>query len=230
MTNFLPGTITVDNGDGATTLTTSDYSYDTNTKVITFNSAIQDGADANGLADISVELVAQTVVTTTTTEIVNTINSSAANPITASLNGSNQLVIDTSESYLNLSGSILVDLGLVTSGSLPIESKLNLLAQDINAVSYLTAFINANKLEIETTNDDLTIGGTARASMGLLTTYDATTDPAASVVAQINARGITGISATKIGSNIKIVSNSNNLDITETTSGALSRLLGFATS
>ena len=35
-----------------------------------------------------------------TTEIVNTINSSAAT--TASLNGSNQLVIDTSESYLNL--------------------------------------------------------------------------------------------------------------------------------
>ena len=150
--------------------------------------------------------------------------------ITASLNGSNQLVIDTSESYLNLSGSILVDLGLLTSGSSLIESKLNLLAQDINAVSYLTAFINANsQLEIETTNDDLTIGGTARASMGLLTTYDATTDPtAASIVAQINARGITGISATKIGSNIKIVSNSNNLDITETTSGALSRL-GFAT-
>ena len=68
--------------------------------MITFNSAIQDGADANGLADISVELVAQPVVTPmTTTEIVNTINSSAA-PITASLNGSNQLVIDTSESYL----------------------------------------------------------------------------------------------------------------------------------
>ena len=85
------------------------------------------------------------------------------------------------------------------SGSSLIESKLNLLAQDINAVSYLTAFINANsQLEIETTNDDLTIGGTARASMGLLTTYDATTDPTgASVVAQINARGITGISATK---------------------------------
>ena len=79
MTNFLPRTITVDNGDGATTLTTSDYSYDTNTKVITFNSAIQDGADANGLADISVELVAQPVVTPmTTTEIVNTINSSGA--------------------------------------------------------------------------------------------------------------------------------------------------------
>ena len=97
-------------------------------------------------------------------------------------------MIDTSESYLNLSGSILVDLGLVTSGSSLIESKLNLLAQDINAVSYLTAFINANnQLEIETTNDDLTIGGTARASMGLLTTYDATTDPtAASIVAQIN--------------------------------------------
>ena len=62
--------------------------------------------------------------------------------------------------------------------------------------------------------------------MGLLTTYDATTDPTASIAAQINARGITGISASKIGSNIKIVSNTNNLDITETTSGALARL-GF---
>ena len=60
----------------------------------------------------------------TTTEIINTINSSAS-PITASLNGSNQLVIDTSESYLNLSGSILVDLGLVTSGSSLIESKID---------------------------------------------------------------------------------------------------------
>ena len=62
MTNFAPRDITVDNGDGATTLTTSDYSYDTNTKVITFNSAIQDGADADGLANISVQLVAQPVV------------------------------------------------------------------------------------------------------------------------------------------------------------------------
>jgi hypothetical protein len=230
MTNFLPGEITVDNGDGATTLTTSDYSYNSSTKEITFNSAIIDGADANGLADISVEKVAQPVITPmTTTEIVNTINSSAA-PITASLNGSNQLVIDTSESYLNLSGSILVDLGLIASGSSLIESKLNLLAQDINAVSYLTAFINANsQLEIETTNDDLIISGTARAAMGLLTTYDATTDPtAASIVAQINARGISGITATRIGSNIKIVSNTNNLDIVETTSGAMFRL-GFAT-
>ena len=47
------------------------------------------------------------------------------------------------------------------------------------------------------------------------------------VVAQINARDITNISNKDFGSNIKIVSNSNNLDITETT-GALSRL-GFAT-
>ena len=230
MTNFLPGTITVDNGDGATTLTTSDYSYDASTKVITFNSAIVDGADANGLADISVEKVAQPVITPmTTTEIVNTINSSAV-PITASLDASNQLVIDSSESYLNLSGPVLVDLGLITSGSSLIESKLNLLAHDIDAISYLTAFINSNsQLEIETAKDDLTIGGTVRAVMGLLTTYDATTDPTAgSIVAQINARGIVGVTALKIGSNIKIVSNTNNLDIVEITAGALFRL-GFAT-
>ena len=86
------------------------------------------------------------------------------------------------------------------------------------------------KLEIETTNDDLTIGGTARASMGLLTTYDATTDPTgASVVAQIQCTWYNRrYQQQMIGSNIKIVSNTNNLDITETTSGALARL-GFAT-
>ena len=80
------------------------------------------------------------------------------------------------------------------------------------------------KLEIETTNDDLTIGGTARASMGLLTTYDATTDPTSqSIVNQINASNISGITATRIGSNIKITSNTNQLDIEEVTSGAMSR-------
>lgn len=229
MTNFVPGDITVDNGDGATTLTTSDYSYDASTKVITFDSAIQDGTDADGLADISVELIAQPVVTPmTTSQIISEINSSSAD-ITASLDGSNNLVIDTSLNFLNLSGSVLVDLGLISSGSSLNESKLNLLAQDINSVSYLTAFINSNdQLEIETANDDLQISGTARQPFGLLGTYDATSDPTAtSIVAQINALGITGISAVKVGSNIKIISNTNSLDIEEVTTGAMSRL-GYA--
>ena len=165
----------------------------------------------------------------TTTEIINTINSSSA-PITASQDTSNFLVIDSSESQITLSGSILVDLGLITSGSSISDSKLNLLATDVNAISYLTAFINANnQLEIETANDDLQISGTLRSSMGFLGTYDATTDPTAtSIVAQINAIGISGITATRRGSNIKITSNTNQLDIQEVTSGAMSRI-GFTT-
>jgi hypothetical protein len=165
----------------------------------------------------------------TTTEIINTINSSSA-PITASQDTSNFLVIDSSESLITLSGSILVDLGLITSGSSISDSKLNLLATDVNAISYLTAFINANnQLEIETANDDLQISGTLSSSMGFLGTYDATTDPTAtSIVAQINAIGISGITATRRGSNIKITSSTNQLDIQEVTSGAMSRI-GFVT-
>ena len=164
----------------------------------------------------------------TTSQIISEINSSSAD-ITASLDGSNNLVIDTSLNFLNLSGSVLVDLGLISSGSSLNESKLNLLAQDINAISYLTAFINSNdQLEIETANDDLQISGTARQPFGLIGNYDATSDPTAtSVVAQINALGITGISAVKVGSNIKIISNTNSLDIEEVTAGAMSRL-GYA--
>tara|TARA_B100001057_G_scaffold91069_1_gene87382 strand:+ start:16921 stop:25755 length:8835 start_codon:yes stop_codon:yes gene_type:complete len=165
----------------------------------------------------------------TTTEIINTINSSSAS-ITASQDASNFLVIDSSDSQVTLSGSILVDLGLLASGSSLSESKLNLLAIDINAISYLTAFINANnQLEIETANDDLQISGTLRSPMGFLGTYDATDDPTAiSIVNQINANNISGISATRVGSNIKITSSTNQLDIEEVTTGAMSRL-GFAT-
>ena len=108
------------------------------------------------------------------------------------------------------------------------ESKLNLLANDINSISYLTAFINANdQLEIETSNDDLQIK--LRSPLGFIGTYDATTDPTSqSIVNQINASNIRSITATRVGSNIKITSSTNQLDIEEVTSGAMSRL-GFTT-
>ena len=115
-------------------------------------------------------------------DIIATINGSVA-PITASLNTSNQLVIDTSEYYLNLSGGVLVDMGLISSGSTLIESKLFLLSQDVNNISYLSSFINSNgQMEIRTTNDDLQIGGTARLILGLDTSFDATSDPTASLL------------------------------------------------
>ena len=229
MTNFLPGNITYNNGDGNTIISTNDYTYNSATNVITFNTPLQDGADADGLADATVQLIAQPVVTPmTTTEIINTINSSSA-PIIAGQDGSNNLVIDSSANNLTISGNALIELGLSTSSQIS-ESKLNLLANDINSISYLTAFINANdQLEIETSNDDLQISGTLRSPLGLLGTYDATTDPTSqSIVNQINASNISGITATRIGSNIKITSNTNQLDIEEVTSGAMSRL-GFTT-
>ena len=163
-----------------------------------------------------------------TQTIINTINSSSA-PIIASQDSSNNLVIDSSANQLTISGNALTELGLSTS-SLISESKLNLMANDINAISYLTAFINSNdQLQIETSNDDLQISGTLRSPLGLLGTYDATDDPTSqSIVNQINASNISGISATRVGSNIKITSSTNQLDIQEVTTGAMSRL-GFTT-
>ena len=162
-------------------------------------------------------------------DIISTINGSVA-PITASLNTSNQLVIDTSEYYLNLSGGVLVDMGLISSGSTLIESKLFLLSQDVNSISYLSSFINSNgQMEIRTTNDDLQIGGSARLILGLDSSFDATSDPTAeSITNQINALNITGVNAVKVGSNIKIISTTNELDVEEVSAGALFRL-GFAT-
>ena len=39
------------------TLTTSDYTYDSNTQIITFNTPIVDGDDADGFVDITVNLL-----------------------------------------------------------------------------------------------------------------------------------------------------------------------------
>ena len=44
-------------GTASYTLTSSDYTYDTGTQAITFNTSIVDGTDANGVVDITVDLL-----------------------------------------------------------------------------------------------------------------------------------------------------------------------------
>lgn len=240
-TNFLPGDITVDNGvDAPYTLTSSDYSYSNGT--ITLNTPIADGqvdddgdpltplVDQDGLADVTIELIAQPVAQSLQlNDIVTIINSSSA-PISATSNASNQLILNTSESILSMTGSVLQDMG-VSTGSSYSSSKLERLAEDIDALSFVSADINSNQqLRITTLNDDLTLGGSAFTDMGFPgNTFDATTDPTPTSVAdQINAMSIPNISAKAVGDKIKIQSSSNDLAVAEVTAGAMFRL-GFTT-
>jgi hypothetical protein len=61
------------------TLTTSDYTYDSNTQVITFNTSIVDGDDADGFVDITVNLLGFSSVVTMDKEQLKTAISTVTN-------------------------------------------------------------------------------------------------------------------------------------------------------
>lgn len=81
MASFTVGTIDVVPGGttAAYTLIASDYTYDENTQIITFNTPIVDGDDANGDVDITVNLLGFSSVITMDKEQLKTAISSVAN-------------------------------------------------------------------------------------------------------------------------------------------------------
>jgi hypothetical protein len=240
MTDFLPGNITVDNGvDAPYVLTTSEYTYAND--VITFNDPIADGqvdddgdpltpdVDQDGLVDITVELVAQPVAQfLSTQDIVDEINSSGA-PVTASIDGSDFVVVTSSIAQLTMTGNALLDIGFATTSV--IESKLANLADDLNSLTYLDSYISGDILIIETDEDELTLSGSAFNDLGFPSnTFETNSNPTASSVAQqINSLNIPNISASVSVGRLKISSNSPSIVIEENSSTPGSMLrIGFA--
>lgn len=238
MTSFLPGEITITGSSNDNVLTTSDYTYANN--VITFNSPITDlqidddgdpltpDVDDDGVVNLSIELIAQPVSQALDTQgIVTAINSSGSS-VTAALDPSNNIVLTSSDSKLEVTGSALFDLGFGTNSIN--ESKLNNIAQEINQLSYITAFISNNVLVIETNQSELTISGDSFNDLGFPTnTYQSTTDPTVnSIVQQLVALNIQDVSASVETGKLKLTSSSDSLVISEhsDTPGAMSRL-GF---
>jgi hypothetical protein len=237
MTDFLPGNVTVDNGvDTPYVLTTSDYSYSND--VITFDTPIADGqvdddgdpltpdVDQDGLVDITVELTAQPVPQSLTTqEIVDIVNDSGLS-INASIDSNDHLVFSTTDSKIRITGGALVsDFGMSTSNAID-ASKLNNLAQDIDALSYMSATMSGDRLVISTTEPTLTLSGSAFNEIGFPSnTYNATSSPtSSSIVTQIQALNIPGVSADVTSGRIRIKSTSAILEIEEVTAGAMARL------
>ena len=164
----------------------------------------------------------------TLTNIVDIINSSAV-PVTA-LDSSGALNLTTSEPSLILLGSFLNDLGLSTTGSKNLY-KLDNLATELNTITNITCNVGAdNRMTITSAGTSMIISGTALTELGITAgTYTANDNPtSASVVSQINAMNIQGVTATVVSGAIKITSTNHNLDIVEVTSSAMSRL-GFST-
>ena len=85
-------------------------------------------------------------------------------------------------------------------------------------------------MTVVSSGTQMIISGTALIEIGIPAgTYLTSSAPTAdSVVAQINALSISGVSAGVVTGTVKITSTNHNLDIVEVTSGAMSRL-GFAT-
>jgi len=174
----------------------------------------------------------QTVTLTsgdTLAEIIIAINSTSTS-VLASNSGTNELVLTTSSPELDMSGSALQDLGL-SATTLYYDSKLDNLATELNTITNITCTVGTNNLmTITSSGTSMVISGTALSELGITAgTYLTNADPTStSVVEQINALSITGVSAAVVTGTIKITSANHNLDIVEVTTGAMGRL-GYAT-
>jgi len=160
------------------------------------------------------------------TAIVDAINGNTTKAIAS--NVGNNLVLTTSLSKMVLNGGVLIDLGLSTT-NLYEESKLQNLATEINTISNITCSVATN-MTIASSGSSMVISGTALPELGITPgTYNANDDPTqTSVVNQINALNILGVTASVVTGTIKVTSTNHNLDIVEVTAGAMSRL-GYAT-
>lgn len=235
-------TLTVDYAGTQSVTTTSTA---TRTSPLTTGNTVVIDSVSKSVADLSVTGTAYTGTTSsaeylmingtqveitsgsTATNIADIINSSAV-PVSAS-ESSDIITITTSEPSLVIAGSFLNDLGLSTTGSVK-EYKLDNLATELNTLSNITATISGSSLVISSSSTQMIISGTALNELGITAgTYLANSEPTVnSVVEQINALNILGVTASVVTGTIKITSTNHNLDIVEVTSGAMSRL-GFAT-
>jgi hypothetical protein len=162
------------------------------------------------------------------TAIIDAINTGTAT-VVASNSGSDELVLTTASPELDMSGSVLQDLG-ISSTTLYYDSKLDNLASDINTITNITCTVSStNNMTVSSSGTQMIISGTALLELGITAgTYLTNSNPTInSVVDQINALSLTGVTAAVVTGTIKITSTNHNLDIVEVTSGAMSRI-GFA--
>ena len=190
----------------------------------------------------------------TTTGIRDAINAAGVTGVTSSLvTASNVLEI----AYAGGVGDVLIiapaasnaALGFATGGhtiAVPVElqlqpAQLNIteIVAQINATSALvnvTASNVANKLKLVSTGVTLAVAGTARTTVGLNTTYSATTstiavptvrsDAVTLIQAAITAAGNTEVTIATVGNNIIISSTGTSLTLGDTT---FNTLAGFDT-
>ena len=220
-------TLTVDYA-GTQSITTT--STATRTSPLTTGNTVVIDSVSKSVADLSVTGTAYTGTTSsaeylmingtqveiasgsTSTNIADIINSSAV-PVSAS-ESSNVITITTSEPSLVIAGSFLNDLGLSSTGSVK-EYKLDNLATELNALSNITAIVSGSNLVISSSSTQMIISGTALVELGITAgTYLANSDPTInSVVDQINALNILGITASVVTGTIKISSTNQLLNI-----------------
>lgn len=183
---------------------------------------------ADGFVDITVSLIAQPVPQSLNlTQIVSIINSSSA-PVNAE-NISNHLRLTHNGAKLTMTGTALIDLGISTT-SLFEHSKYDDLANAVNSLINFSSYVDGNGYFVMTTPlSEITISGTAGSYMGIAnTTYTAVTQPTiSSLVDQINAASIDGVTATIEGSKIIINRNASSLYMVDVTPGVLVNM-GFA--
>ena len=164
--------------------------------------------------------------TLTLTEIISQINSTITSAAASDVGG--VLVLSSSLAKIELSGSVIVELGLHTSSQY-IESKLKNLSAAINTKTDVTSYINASdNLVINSTGASMTLAGDEFNDFGFPgTEYNSTTAPTAlSVAAQINNLGINGVSASVVNNKLRVAGNTTDLTLTESTVGSMTRL-GF---
>ena len=162
----------------------------------------------------------------TLAEVITVINSSVSSVAASDVGG--VLVLTSSLAKIELTGSVIIELGLHTSSQY-IESKLQNLADEINTKAAVTSFINANnRLVVNSTGETMTLSGSNFNDFGFSgSIFTSTNSPTAiSISNQINNLGITGISSSVVNGKIKVTGNTPDLVISEITAGAMLRL-GF---
>jgi hypothetical protein len=180
-----------------------------------------------GGESVVISLTHEAIVMETST-IIDTVNNSGLS-ITASLDSNDHLVFSTIDSEIRITGYTLSSAFGMSSSNAIDASKLSILAQDIDALSYMSAFISGdNRLYISTAEPTLTLSGSAFSEIGFPSNaYSATSPPTAgSIVAQINALNIPNITADVVSNRVNIQSTETSITITEEYAGSMSRL-GF---
>lgn len=203
MTNLLPGNITVTNGvDAPYVLTTSDYSYNSNTKVITFDTPIADGKVTQTTT------VTQTLVADGTTDsftltgpfntadriIVGTLeegtdyNINGANIVFAIAPSTDVVVTYETGSLINENGLVDISVQLVAQ---PVAQTIGIddIVSAINASSapVIASKTSSGALIITYNGAILTMNGSVLIDLGLSTTSSFRKTAFENVVSQLNS-------------------------------------------